>query len=173
MLETLQKVSPPDNGKMGDTRSQSAGNAISWLAGFVDGEGSIGFDKVSSKRDFHYPTITITNCHLLTMERIINILSDYGIRFWVTTPNHRNSKWKPYKVVVIRGLRRVKPFLELLLPYLYTKREQAQLVLDFANYRLSLPAKTPYGDKEKDMIAKIRNLNHRGPSETTRAPQKS
>lgn len=171
MLETLQKVCSPDNGTMGDTWSQSAGNVISWLAGFVDGEGSIGFDKVSSKRDFHYPTVTITNCHLPTMERIVDILSACGIRFWVNTPNHRNSKWKEYRVVVIRGLRRVKPFLELILPHLYTKKEQAKTVLEFANYRLSLPAKAPYSDKEKEMIAKIRKLNHRGPSETTRAPQ--
>ena len=171
MLETLQKVSPPDNGTMGDTWSQSAGNVISWLAGFVDGEGSIGFDKATSKKDLHYPTITITNTHLPTIERIATILSTCGIRFWVSTPNHRNSKWKSYRVVVIRGLRRVKPFLELIIPYLYTKKEQALKVLEFANYRLSLPPKAPYGDKEKEMIAALRKLNYRGPSETTRAPQ--
>lgn len=170
MLETLQKTSPPDNGKMDSTRSQSAGNTM-WLAGFVDGEGSIGFDKMSSKKDCHNPHVTITNCHKPTIERIVDILSILEIRCWVVSPKCRQKpNWKQDWVIVVRGLRRTKPFLEMLLPHLFTKREQAEAVLEFINYRLSVSPKQPYGEKEKSIIQKLHELNHRGSSETKRAP---
>lgn len=171
MLETLQKVNPPDNGIMGDTRSQSAGNVISWLAGFIDGEGCIGFNKISGKHDCHYPHVTIVNCHKPTIERIVEILSALGVRYWVTTRKPKNnSKWKQDWTIVIRGLRRVKPLLEFILPHLFTKKMQAEQVLDFINHRLSLSPLASYGDKEKMIIAKLHELNHRGSSETTCAP---
>lgn len=170
MLETLLKTGPPDNGKMDSTWSQSAGNAM-WLAGFVDGEGCIGFDKMSSKKDFHNPHITITNCHKPTIERIVDILSSFGIRCWVVSPIcRRKTGWKQDWSVVVRGLRRTKPFLELLLPHLFTKQKQAEAVLEFINYRLSLPLRQSYGQKEKDIIERLHELNHRGSSETTRIP---
>jgi len=170
MLETLQKVSPPDNGTMGDTGSQSAGNTVSWLAGFIDGEGSIGFDK-TSKKDFHYPHVIITSTHKPTIERVVEILSAIGVQCWVTKHTVKNPKHKQDWNVIIRGLKRVKPLLDIIIPHLFTKREQAQAILDFTNYRLSLPSHTPYGGKEKSIIARLHQLNHRGPSETTRAPQ--
>lgn len=171
MLESLQKVSPPDNGIMGDTRSQSAGNVM-WLAGFIDGEGCIGFNKVSSKKDFHYPHLCIVNTHKPTIERIATILSSLGIRYWIASPTVRQkTKYKQDWQVIIRGLRRVKPLLELITPYLFTKQAQAKVVLEFTNHRLSLPHKAPYGETEHRLIALSHELNHRGPSETTRAPQ--
>lgn len=172
MLEQLQKVGPPTNGKMDDTRSQSAGNVISWLAGFIDGEGCIGFNKVSHKKDFHYPHLCIVNTHKPTIDRIIEILSALGIRYWIVSPTCRNKpKYKQDYQVVVRGLKRLKPMLDLIIPHLFTKKPQAEAVLDFINYRLSLPPKSPYGEKEFRLITLLHELNRRGPSETTRAPQ--
>jgi hypothetical protein len=170
MLETLLKTCPPDNGKMDGTWSQSAGNAISWLAGFVDGEGSIGFDKISSKKNCHVPHVTLTNCHKPTIERVSNILLGLGIRCWVVSPkSRRNPKWKQDWIVVVRGLRRTKPLLEFLIPHLFTKRQQAESVLEFIKERLSKSQKAPYGDKEIGIIQLLHDLNRRGSSETTRA----
>ena len=171
MLESLQKVSPPTNGIMGDTRSQSAGNVM-WLAGFIDGEGCIGFNKISGKKDHHSPHLCIVNTHYPTIERVTTILSSLGIRYWVASPTVRQkTKYKQDWQVVVRGLRRIKPMLDLITPYLFTKKAQAEAVLDFVNYRLSLSPKAPYGEKELRLIALLHELNHRGPSETTRAPQ--
>jgi hypothetical protein len=173
MLETLQKVPPPDNGIMENTWSQSAGNVISWLAGFIDGEGCIGFNK-TSKKHYHSPHVCIVNTHKPTIERIATILSALGVRYWVVSPTCRNKpKYKQDYQIAIRGLRRVKPLLDMITPYLFTKKAQAEAVLEFINYRLSLSPKAPYGEKELRLIALLHELNHRGPSETTRAPQQN
>lgn len=173
MLESLQKTCPPTNGKMDSTRSQSAGNTVSWLAGFTDGEGCIGFNKISGKKDYHVPHVTLTNCHKPTIERIVNILSSLGVRFWVVSREPRKSNWKSDSVIVIRGIRRTKIFLEAVAPLLFTKKEQADAVLEFINHRLSLSPKAPYGEKEKELIERLHALNHRGSSETTRVPHDS
>lgn len=169
MLEQLQKTEPPTNGKMDGTWSQSAGNLVSWLAGFIDGEGCIGFDKISSKKNYHSPHVTITNCHEPTIERIVNILSGLGVRCWVKSPPHKENH-KQHYVVIVRGMKRLKPLLELVTPHLFTKRKQAEQVLIFIKERLSKSPKAPYGPIENRIILLLHNLNHRGSSETTRTP---
>lgn len=174
MLETLQKATPPSNGTMESTWSQSAGNVVSWLAGFMDGEGCVCFNKTVKKGDSYNPTISIVNTHWPTIERVTNILSALGIPFWISSPKARlKSYWKQDWAVVIRGFKRVKPFLEIITPHLYTKREQAEKVLQFINLRLSKPNHAPYGAEELEIIQAVSRLNHRGPSETTRAPHKT
>lgn len=169
MLEQLQKTSPPDNGKMDSTWSQSAGNVVSWLAGFVDGEGFIGFGRQSSKKCCYTPRVAITNCHQPTIERIVEILSGLGVRCWVVSPkSRRHVGWKQDWTVVVSGLRRTKSLFELLIPHLFTKKRQAEAVLEFITERLSKSPKAPYGDKEMRLIALLSELNKRGSSETTR-----
>src|SRR5579859_7452793 len=106
MLESLQKVGPPDNGIMGDTWSQSAGNVVSWLAGFIDGEGCIGFNKIAGKKDYHVPHLCITNTHKPTIDRVTTILSALGIRYWVASPLVRQkTKYKQDWQIVVRGIK--------------------------------------------------------------------
>lgn len=172
MLETLQKACPPSNGTMDSTWSQSAGNVM-WLAGFTDGEGCIGFNKICGKMHYHCPHVTLTNCHKPTIDRVANILSTLGVRYWVQHREPRKSQWKEDWVIIIRGIRRTKPFLEAILPYLFTKKEQAEAVLEFINHRLSLSPKAPYSAKETGIIELLHRLNHRGSSETPRVTHDS
>lgn len=173
MLETPQKVAPTDKVIADDTRGQSAGNAdIVWLSGFVDGEGCLNLNRKIQKGKWisFVPLFQVTNTHKPSIERIVKILSALGVGSHVINAQLTGNR-KPYSCVRTDGMKRVKKLLELLAPFLFTKKEQAELLLEFISIRQSQPVRSPHGDREIKIYQRIKELNHRGSSETTRVPQ--
>jgi hypothetical protein len=100
-----------------------------WLAGFIDGEGSLIF-KDNNKSLI--PKISVSNTHLPTIDIIKNILNRNKIKFSsypkkgktkATGVKHSNS------IEIYVENKHCEPLLKLLLPYLRTKKEQARLIL--------------------------------------------
>lgn len=182
LLETLQKIEPTDKVKMDDTGRQSAGNPdqrLQWLGGFIDGEGSFclqnrfrGKDpKTGKTRSGYFPIMSISNTHKPTVERIAEILSDYCVGHWVTNSTHKSRKHRDTFCVDVRGMKRMQRFLPMITPYLFTKREQAETLLEFVNLRMGGWPGKPYGDAEHVIFLRLKDLNRRGSSETIRAPE--
>lgn len=88
---------------------------IAWLAGIVDGDGCFRFRKPPR----HYPTIEIAASDRTTVERIKNIL---GLGY--ISPNGSIWRWSTENKGAIK-------VAEILLPYLYTKRSQAKLIVEY------------------------------------------
>jgi hypothetical protein len=131
-----------------------------WLAGFIDGEGSL----ITKLNKNHYePKISITNTHFPTKEKVKDILTINNLEFYERIVRegkiqqngvkHRNS-WE----LEAQGHSMCHPWLELLLPHLKTKQEQGQLLLNFIQCRTNKQTKD-YTLEELTILEKIMSLN--------------
>lgn len=145
--------------------------AVEWLAGFVDGEGSFIL-QVSKERRWKNgtygirlrPRITIPNMHKPTMDFIAGLLEEWSIgnQFTVVSRKAQNPKHSQGYVISVNGHKRSLKLLKLLLPYLVTRWEQAKLLEEFIEWRLTLPKDAWTGghaEKAKEYIDRLRTLN--------------
>lgn len=108
---------------------------LSYIAGIVDGEGSIGFVKFKRQvpRGFIVrPRVTIVNTNKKIIPIFTNNFHDYQITIYST---HSVNHQKPvYRLSFQRG-EDIERFLNLIVPYLILKREQALKILQFLTLR--------------------------------------
>ena len=112
----------------------------SWLAGFWDGEGTIGMlkgnDKTYKSGYKYTPYISIVNTNLTVMLDIAKFLHFPEHRVVLINParqDHLASRsWKPYCKILIRGSSNVFPILVNLIKYLRVKQKQAKVLLYYS-----------------------------------------
>jgi hypothetical protein len=112
-----------------------------WFAGFVDGEGTIGLQRIKrvlsdGRQVFQYmPKMSVANTHLPTIRLIAKITN--GARSQWPLQNRKNSILKDGSVIgnykqcycVQWSAERARILLREILPFLVTKKKQAELVL--------------------------------------------
>ncbi len=114
-------------------------NQKAYIAGFIDGEGCINiyrtFPKYShadGKTVSDYRTYTmnvsITNTHLPTMEWLTAIIE--GARLNTKKMSLKKPNWKQTYTIKIGSIASLK-ILKQILPYLITKKKQAELAIKF------------------------------------------
>ena len=98
-----------------------------WASGFFDGEGSIGLSKHKNP-EFYYVSITVSNTHLKSIERFKDIVV-FGRIYKQTKYINRKQcyNW-------VASSKQAAIVLKMLLPFLYTKKEQAKLALKSRNF---------------------------------------
>jgi hypothetical protein len=143
---------------------------LAWLAGLFEGEGSISLVKGSANRIM--PRVHFINSDMQLVEEWANGWKNLGVGNYVQTRKVYNpEKHKQTKQVLICGLKRVHNFINILLPYIRGhKKEVAQTVLDYLEYRLSLPnggKRQGYTSKDYDYLVKVRGLNQKGPGKSS------
>lgn len=108
-----------------------------WLAGFIDGEGCIGIQKASNnvKYSKYLPQIGIVNTCFKTIEHIHEILNDLDIGHHIYARKVKSYKHLPQKELRFRGFKRCRKFLPLIIPFLVTKKEQAEVMMEYFTYR--------------------------------------
>ena len=137
---------------------------IGWLAGIIDSEGSIDIIRKKKKNNdntYSYGTRIVIN---MTCEIIINIiqkLTNIGVisKIGRTRPN-----WNVLHVWRISG-NQISNFLKLIFDYLITKRQQAELILEFLNLWNIVKSNNRSLDKDIELEVlhdKMRILNKRG-----------
>lgn len=110
-----------------------------YIAGFVDGEGTITFSVSSSKRCKRSltPVFQISNTNkealLWTQNRIGGNI--------VTVKSKRPSDWKVKYILRTNATLHVRQILSMLLPYLIIKRKAAELLLEYCNQRAQGPSR--------------------------------
>jgi DNA-binding CsgD family transcriptional regulator len=133
-----------------------------YLAGLVDGEGTIGIEKASrnDRKNPHFkPIVKISNTCKEALDYIIEQVG--GFKFAIKSGRmSKNSKKAVYDIVLVRH-KDVEAFLEMILPYLLIKRRQAELVIQFCKSRLSKPNHAPYSDEEIAIIEEVKKINGR------------
>jgi len=114
-----------------------------WLAGIIDGEGHIvlfhNYAETSHKGRISV-NIGITNSDLRMLEKVTDILYRNGNKFYFqikkgTSFTGRDTKW--CMTVIVGGYRNGKKLLDLVLPYLVNKKDQAETMLQFIEHRKS------------------------------------
>jgi hypothetical protein len=151
---------------------------ISWVGGILDGEGSFILSRVTRKDSggLHLlPQISIGNTNYWLIDEVARILTALGIPHHVHGPFQPRCKRyekrnKPAKMLQIQGIKRVARALTVLLPYVRAKREAAEALLQYCEYRLQADHKQPYGDVEFEILRRIKDLNRRGREEELVGP---
>jgi hypothetical protein len=157
---------------------------LAWMAGIVDGEGSIYISKGERK---NRPSLsikscaTVANCNLLILQPFKDRYG--GVIYTYTEKRERHSDHSMWHCAT--GI--VEKFLNDILPYLVGKREQAMLALSYINhqketirYKGSFEGKTrggssPLSDDEKTfrigIYNQMRALNAKGRFKYTAIPK--
>lgn len=129
-----------------------------YLAGIIDGEGTIRIVKTTDK--YYAPFIQITNTNMAIMEYLERVLGDIG-HLYIENPNLRKPNHKTKLVFNLASVQGVKAVLEGVADLLVIKKSQGKLALDFIRYKES---KRGYGNHaiEEDFHQKMLRLNARG-----------
>lgn len=139
---------------------------LSWLGGIVDGEGCITVtaysraDRLKENSFYVSPKVTVTNTEDSLIDKVEEILIANHIAYYKREyPPHKT--WKKRIEIRIAGYKRVRRFLELIKPYLVSKKEKANLTMLLCLQRLN-KKRNPYDDEDKKLIQRILDLNGRG-----------
>ena len=139
---------------------QSAGKNLAWLAGFVEGDGSIGIGKHTQKagRIIYSPYVRISNTDALLIETCYQILDELDLVYWLHSKKTRNGiAWD----LQIKGFKRCKKLLPLLIPELHGKKKKiAELVLEWILSRELVGNNNTYTQRELEIYEIIKQLNN-------------
>ena len=149
---------------MDNQRGKNDGE-LNWLAGIVEGEGSIGvnFGQKGPSIGF-FPHVMLGNSDLSMMEEALRILHAHGVSGHLAHRNHLRGKLLMHHLQ-LTGMRRVAAFLDLLLPFMRTtnKRTDAVLAREFIQSRLSREKYHGYLEREIEIFQELRARHGRPP----------
>lgn len=152
---------------------------IGWLAGVIDGEGSLTLARRSDSHAYH-AWLTITNTYLPLLERAMSICRRLGAeRVYLHNNDNRHLKAgaaqkRPCYRIYVGTLPGICLILRAVLPQLTAKRVQADLILEYAAGR-SAAARKRVSARDTEIAWTISALN-RGlldSVETARVPRAS
>lgn len=149
---------------------------LAWLAGFLDGEGTIGLHRANNKNHAHpylAPHLQAPNTDYRLIQRMKDIIEAViGKEISICVSNKGGDGWKRAWRVKVKAQRDLVNLIPLLMPYLVGKREQAQIVLDFCLRRNQRINASWYEFKELDEAAYLQcmALNKRGEDRAEQQP---
>ena len=137
---------------------------LGWFVGGLESEGCFTLSKsCRNKRGYRYtPLVDIVNSEDRFIAFCSSVLKEYEIPHYIYKRRNTCGKILSKKGIVsimVRGYQRVKKLLTLIEPYVQVKKEQANLLHQFIDYRLSVPMKQPYGEYEDSVHLKMKELN--------------
>lgn len=121
---------------------------LAWLAGVIDGEGTVGVYGGGESCSVY---VSIANQDPNLVETAAHIIKALGVGVWVKRYE------RPIWYVRVQGLKRLKTFLPMIIPYLTSRKQEAELLLAFVEQRLSRFSKTWLAD-DYALAAKIRSM---------------
>lgn len=162
MLEKLENQMVPQGDNLSVQSISREIARLAWLAGIMEGEGSFGMYIIKAHNDRFRVNhnrsevqvrtcISIVNSDIRMIHKISTILFDYDLKFNFTL---RNKKPRNMLELHLTGKKNCKKFINLIKPYLYSKLDQAQLMLDLIDYRENRKE----GQKSYDILKDIRLL---------------
>jgi len=151
---------------------------IAWLAGLIDGDGTITLVQNNKNKDgyrYYLPCLSIANTDSEVIYHIVKIFAKAGIRFDIQEidpqKNYRDRtrKWnlRPLMRIEVKGIKSAYPIVKAMIPYLASKKKRiAELVTRFCEIRLyKLFAKQStergYSNVELEIIKEVKELNKR------------
>lgn len=112
---------------------------LAWLAGFIDGQGSITISKQRIKGKIKLcPTIGITNTCQTTILHCKKILDSLDTSYHIQHKEPQGKKKQESYSLVTRNNQYIHRTIIHLLPYLITKASQAEMTLEFVAKKLDV-----------------------------------
>lgn len=131
---------------------------LSYLAGIIDGEGSILLCK---SRHGLRPCISLCMTDKETIQTIVRWLKSSKIHIHECKPQRENQRCKFVFRIEIRRINEVLGLLIALFPYLITKKERAHLLMEFCKSRMQNLFSTNT-EREIEIFNLMKKLNKRG-----------
>ena len=122
-----------------------------YYAGLIDGEGNIGFRKT---RNSWQPKIAVSNAN----RDVIDTLHREFPRGYLAIRHPKNENQHINYQLSISRYDDCKDLLLLIEPYVKIKKVVASMLLEFISNR---KLRTPFTDREKDIIIRIREITNR------------
>lgn len=153
------------NGEIAGQKKQDT--EYCWLAGFIDGEGSLGLNKEKDPRKgenyFVYrPALQIVNTNKEVMEWIYNFIGEGDFRILLRKEENHQLNYR----FMLRKQSSLLLLLRRILPFLKLKNLHAQMLIEYIKNRQSSPKKgwyNPYNIIQINKIFnKLKTLNLRG-----------
>lgn len=115
---------------------------LAWLAGFLDADGMVRLHKGQKNANPNQrslvPKVSFINTCGATLSEIKRRLDRLGLTASVGLHSKRaaeNPQWKLGASLDVMGMKRVEPLLRAVVPYMVTKRVEAEIVLEFIERR--------------------------------------
>ena len=146
----------PDNTMDNQQERLSTCVDLGWLGGILDGEGNFSLHWMDKNNDRFviYPRVQITNKDPKLIDEVVRILSDHKIA------HYRDQNRDGVMHVMVNGMKRVKAFLDVIDPYVRTKKDRLLLVQCFVESRLANEnQRAPYTREEVLCFRNLRQLN--------------
>jgi len=132
---------------------------LAYIAGLLDGEGYIGIRKASWKKYRHLKLLVqITNSDKEVIEWIKNTSQTLVKSGFIDVLPAKNTRKARY-VFKLEGMKGIKRFLQMLLPYLRIKRKQAEMALKYISIREKRGLTKPYSNEEYHIYKMLKQLN--------------
>lgn len=136
---------------------------LAWLAGMMDGEGCVGLYEYTTTKGYETRVIrgmvTVVNTHEPTMDKVAEIYDELGAVYYRRKVEHpKNPTWKNSFTIVVQNREGMTVVLEAILPYLVTKKEQAELCLQY----LRRPKFSKINEEERGLLGRVQLLNRKG-----------
>lgn len=163
-LQKIEVLSLESEGKIFNTRSQSAGKIsenvsdLNWIACAIESEGSLQLAWGKTKYKLQIlPRISLSNQSIEYLEKAVSIAGgNFNRKSYPKDNGCYHVMWY--------GMNNVKAVVEAILPYMIIPRKIkiAHTILEFINHRQSIVHTTKYGFKEKVLFMQVRELNGKG-----------
>jgi len=136
--------------------------SVEYIAGFIDGEGTITIN--TNLRSRGIPRVSIVNTNYDVLRLISYTINMWGVSNSIYTDCPKvSSRHKIVHRLQVYDKQAVLTLCEVLLPHLVIKGEHAKIVIDFIKRRrMEGRQGTTFKELEKAMITRIRGLNRRG-----------
>ncbi|MGD9590803.1 MAG: LAGLIDADG family homing endonuclease [Pyrinomonadaceae bacterium] len=145
---------------------------LGWIAGLIDGEGTIGIS-IRSRRTENTgwttkPHVQLSNTDMEIVDRYTGWLSKNGVPFHISSYPAKGRR-QAHKTVVTAGLKRVARLLPLVLPYLTGNKKRAGvLVNEFVTSRLSDWHAAPFTERQLGIVKELQSLHAKGRAQILR-----
>lgn len=142
---------------MGNQQGKTDTEMLSWIAGFLDADGHIIIGRGVKGKDQWVPLVGITNTHYPTLSSLTEMLDHLGLPYYVAHRDRRDGNLRQWHLRAT-GFKRVDKWCRALLPYLITKQEKAEMLIEYINL---LMAPGRYKNKYAERSSRELELIHR------------
>lgn len=135
---------------------------LGWVSAIIDGEGWLIINSSDTRQNGirYAPVIGMNNTSVELVDRLSKILTEWGIGHWRGERNFKNPNHQKQYMITISGYKRCIKLLPILKDILIVKKQQASILLELVEYRLSLTNKhSVCGEKEIEYKRLIQQLN--------------
>jgi hypothetical protein len=151
---------------------------LAWLAGFWDGEGSIG---LSNNKKTKILTCQLSHTEFDTVKKILSILESENVSGRGYTYQERDpSKHRDAHYIRVTGMANILSFAKLIMPYAVTKKRHWEIAIEWAERRIKvcggvdskghllrggIPGTKKYSEDDLRLASELFILNRRGPED--------